>query len=682
MEVQLLGSEGIPECCVLSVCSGSLHRYMHTEASCKVHIPSGLGEPGNLRVDAFAHIGVAEVEYGPGGGEYQLKLAPVSAGSSSGISKSSKRHSALARAMHLRLQLRESQVQPAALEKEHVRRKASLALLQRVRGASLSSSTAVEQDLPLPACSPAEASSLAARSGSISQVARDAPSPVVKPMPLAPLTPNPQPPPSEHSPAPPPLEEQPVQLIPPFPACSEASASIVGEVEDASSKMRELLRSLVGGGEAGKAGQTAVDIESTSVSAAQRQTEVAQAHSQSAGPKMTPAIVPPKVEATSTFATLSGPKAPAAVLPKAPATTSGMSVAHEERQASRQAGRTPQHRSTSKAAASSMSPQQATTQEARNALEVLLQSAPQQQSGIPKVLRAPAALEAPGSNNATESPSSALRPPSGSGTRAGRMARVSSLPVLESARSSVSGGGNCTNSGASVSGGNAKFPGSMQSLRRLRQEEADGNVGSSSTWRGRSSMLDPLPQQVPVSPIMSGGEVPFTPPGVSTMLVPRSPASASSTGATLLNRSAPDHPDSLAGCTSRCKAASPLAVPPLRLGNVPELVQEADALKRKERLEAREAKLKKEEEIRQKAEKAKEQAYQEAKERAEAHARELGLAPVEESSGPQAMREGLQAQLQMLTALCSRPAASAGAPVPTSGPGSVSGESIAAGCQL
>lgn len=123
-------------------------------------------------------------------------------------------------------------------------------------------------------------------------------------------------------------------------------------------------------------------------------------------------------------------------------------------------------------------------------------------------------------------------------------------------------------------------------------------------------------------------------------------------------------------------------MPPLRLGNVPELVQEADALKRKERLEAREAKLKKEEEIRQKAEKAKEQAYQEAKERAEAHARELGLAPVEESSGPQAMREGLQAQLQMLTALCSRPAASAGAPVPTSGPGSVSGESIAAGCQL
>lgn len=121
------------------------------------------------------------------------------------------------------------------------------------------------------------------------------------------------------------------------------------------------------------------------------------------------------------------------------------------------------------------------------------------------------------------------------------------------------------------------------------------------------------------------------------------------------------HPDDVSGLLSsnaRSKTARPLSVPRLRLDNVPELVQQADAQKEKERSEARQAKLRKEEEARHKVEKAREQAYQEAKERSEGYAREMGFAPPV-GDGPQATVEGLQAQLQMLTALCNRPGCSA-----------------------
>lgn len=131
----------------------------------------------------------------------------------------------------------------------------------------------------------------------------------------------------------------------------------------------------------------------------------------------------------------------------------------------------------------------------------------------------------------------------------------------------------------------------------------------------------------------------------------------------LLSRCHPDDVSGLLSSNARSKTARPLSVPRLRLGNVPELVQQADAQKEKERSEARQVKLRKEEEARHKVEKAREQAYQEAKERSEGYAREMGFAPLV-GDGPQATVEGLQAQLQMLTALCNRSGCSATSSAP------------------
>merc|ERR1719367_987298 len=105
----------------------------------------------------------------------------------------------------------------------------------------------------------------------------------------------------------------------------------------------------------------------------------------------------------------------------------------------------------------------------------------------------------------------------------------------------------------------------------------------------------------------------------------------------LLSRSQRDAADTSGG-TPCSKGANAVAVPPLRLDNLSSLLEEANAQQKKER----------------------EQAFQEAKERAEAHARQMGIAPVDPRSGTDP-RAGLQAQLQMLTALCSRPAGSAAA---------------------
>lgn len=129
-------------------------------------------------------------------------------------------------------------------------------------------------------------------------------------------------------------------------------------------------------------------------------------------------------------------------------------------------------------------------------------------------------------------------------------------------------------------------------------------------------------------------------------------------GAPLLSHSQCDA--DLPLCSMLRSSSKPDGVPPLKLDNLSVLLEEANLVRKREKAEAAQAKLKKEEEARQKAEKAKEQAYREAKERSEAHVREMGIAPVLDSdAGAQAMRESVQAQLQMLTALCNRPSSRA-----------------------
>lgn len=183
-----------------------------------------------------------------------------------------------------------------------------------------------------------------------------------------------------------------------------------------------------------------------------------------------------------------------------------------------------------------------------------------------------------------------------------------------------------------------------QQRKLTRQDGADG-----ASFRKHRPTLEPLVQASSAVGGMQGERQVSQGPAISGR--PDTPASTSSASMVPV-------PTLSRGCTPRCNSEI-IRVPPLKLDNLSKLLEAADQKEEIQWQEAQELKRKREEEKRQREEEAREKAYQEAKERAEAHAREMGIAPISpaDGEGPEALRDGLQAQLQMLTSLCARPAA-------------------------